>query len=159
MFGGVAEPLRRESVEKLLREEPQAVVDLVLQQAAVIAEQRELIEQQRAAIQALEKRVRQLEEALQERGGGPGAAPFRIEPHKRKEKPKRPGREAGHRGEFRMAPQQIDETIEVPLRQCPSCGQAIEQSTPFSQTIIELPAVRPLCVRLITHRARCRRNR
>jgi transposase len=141
-------PLQREVIEQLAREHPQALVDLVLQQAEAIA-------QQRQAIAALEARVGQLEEAVRQSGGGPGAAPFRIEAHKRKVLPKRPGRGQGHPGEFRIAPEAIDETIEVPLKQCPACEGVIAKSTRLEQIIIELPAVRPLVVRLITHRGRC----
>jgi len=150
-------PLRRETVEELVRENPQAVVDMILQQAELIQEQRQLIERQQGAITALEKRVEQLEEALGQSGGGPGAAPFRIEAHKRKTTPKPPGRSAGHSGEFRVAPQEIDETIEVALKECPHCGANINQTSPIQQTIIELPAVRPMVVRLITHRGKCER--
>ena len=150
-------PLRRETAEELLRNNPQAVVDLVLRQAELILEQGQLIERQQAAIAALEKRVEQLEEALRQSGGGPGAAPFRIDPHKRKASPKRPGRSAGHTGEFRVVPQQIDETIEVALEACPRCGERMKQTTAIQQTIIELPVVRPMVVRLITHRGRCER--
>jgi transposase len=150
-------PLRRERVEEVLRKKPQALVDLVLQQAGVIVEQREVIEKQGAAISALEKRVSQLEEALAQSGGGPGAAPFRIEPHKRKALPKRPGRSEGHRGEFRVTPEAIDQTIEVALERCPACGSGMGRTTPLEQTIIELPPVRPLVVRLITQRGRCPR--
>jgi transposase len=142
-------PLLREGLEELARQKPLLLVEMVL-------EQRRAIEQQRQAIAALERRVSELEEALrQSSGGGPGAAPFRIEPHKRKVAPKAPGRGEGHRGEFRMVPEQVDETIEVPLEQCPSCGNAMEKTTRLEQTIIELPPVRPLVVRLITHRGRC----
>src|SRR5438128_9628618 len=144
--------LEREVIEQLVREQPPAVVELVLQQGAAIARQQE-------AIKALEERVRQLEEALSQSGGGPGAAPFRLEPHKRKAAPKAPGREPGHRGEFRSAPEAIDQTIEVALKQCPRCGSAIKKTTPLQQTIIELPAVRPLVVRLITHRGQCEQCR
>jgi transposase len=143
-------PLKREVIEQLARDQAQALVDLVLQQAEAIA-------QQRQAIEALEARVAQLEEALRQGGGPPGAAPFRLDPHKRKAAPKTPGREPGHRGEFRTAPEAIDELIEVPLKQCPKCGGAIEKTTPVEQTIMELPAVRPVVVRLITYRGRCER--
>jgi transposase len=142
--------LPREVIEQLVREQPQAVIELVLRQGAAMAQQQE-------AIKALEERVRQLEEALGQSGGGPGAAPFRLEPHKRKAAPKAPGRPPGHRGEFRSAPEAIDQTIEVALKQCPACGGAIANSTPLEQTIIELPAVRPVVVRLITYRGQCRR--
>jgi len=143
-------PLTREILQQLVRTDPETVVDLVLQQARAIA-------QQSQAIAALEERVRQLEEALRQSGGGPGAAPFRLERHKRKAVPKGPGRGPGHRGEFRLPAQSIDQTIEVPLKQCPACGEPIGKSTALEQTIIELPAVRPLVVRLITYRGRCRR--
>jgi transposase len=136
-------PLQREVIEQLARDQPQALIEIVLQQSAAIA--------------ALEQRVAQLEEALRQGGGPPGAAPFRLDPHKRKAAPKTPGREPGHRGEFRTAPEAIDEMIEVPLKQCPCCGGAIEKTTPVEQTIMELPAVRPLVVRLITYRGRCER--
>ncbi len=149
-FDGVEEtPLLREGLEELARQKPLLLVEMIL-------EQRYAIEQQRQAIAALERRVSELEEALRQSSGGPpGAAPFRIEPHKRKEAPKAPGRGEGHRGEFRMAPEQVDETIEVPLKQCPNCGSAMEKTIRLEQTIIELPPVRPLVVRLITHRGRC----
>ena len=149
--------LKRETIEELQRENPAAVVDLVLQQARVIAEQGELIEKQQKAIAALEKRVAELEERLNQIGGGPGAAPFRIELHKRKINPKRPGRGAGHKGEFRFTPQEVDETIEVPLKECPHCGERLRQTRRIEQTLIELPPVRPMVVRLITHRGRCER--
>jgi ABC-type oligopeptide transport system ATPase subunit len=97
-----------------------------------------------------------LEEALRQSGGG-GAAPFRLEPHKRRAAPKPPGRKPGHAGEFRLVPEVIDRTIEVPLERCPICGEPVEQSVPVEQTIIELPPVRPEAVRLITYRGRCRR--
>ena len=143
------EPLSRELVEQLVRERPQAAVELILQQG-------EAIVRQQRAIEALEKRVAQLEEALrQSGGGGAGAAPFRLEPGKRKETPKAPGRKAGHRGEFRSAPEVIDQTIEVSLERCPICGEPIAQSVPIEQTIIELPSVRPETIRLITYRGRC----
>jgi transposase len=148
-------PLKREVIEQLAREQPQALVEIVLQQSAAIAEQGELIEKQRQAIGALEERVRQLEEALSQGGGPPGAAPFRLAPHKRKGTPKAPGREAGHRGEFRSAPELLDEVIEVALKQCPKCGRAIAKTIALKQTIVELPAVRPVVIGLITHRGRC----
>jgi len=143
------EPLSRELVEQLVRERPQAAVELILQQG-------EAIVRQQRAIEALEKRVAQLEEALRQSGGG-GAAPFRLEPHKRKAAPKPPGRKPGHSGQFRLPPEVIDRTIEVPLERCPICGEPVEQSAPVEQTIIELPPVRPEAVRLITYRGRCRR--
>lgn len=143
-------PLEREIVEEVARSHPQALVDLVLQQSAAIV-------QQGQAIEALEERVRQLEEALSQGGGPPGAAPFRIGPEKRKKEPKGPGRSEGHAGEFRVAPEAIDQRIEVRLERCPRCGSAMGKTTALAQTIIELPSVRPVTVRLITHRGRCPR--
>ncbi len=142
----------RAELAELARTQPAALVELILQQS-------EMLRAQQRALAALEERVKQLEkeleEALHQSGGGGGAAPFRIEPQKRKSVPKPPGRAPGHRGEFRAAPAQIDQTIEVALRECPACGGALEKTIPLRQTIIELPEVRPVVVRLITHRARC----
>jgi transposase len=140
--------LGREGLEELARRRPAVLVELILQQS-------EILQRQEQAIAALEERVGQLESQLEEAlgqigGGGGGAAPFRRAPHERKEAPKRPGREPGHRGEFRVAPAQIDQTIEVALRECPACGGALRKTTPLIQIIIELPEVR-----LITHRACC----
>lgn len=138
----------RRALEELARSDPAQLVELVLQQS-------EILRQQQERIAALEEQVRQLEEAWRERSGGPGAAPFRLEPHQRKVAPKAPGRAPGHRGEFRAAPEPVDQEIEVPLRECPQCGGPLHKTTPLVQTIVELPEVRPLALRLITHRARC----
>jgi hypothetical protein len=62
------------------------LVDLLLQQ-------RQILRAQERAMPALEERVKELEEALRQSGGGGGAAPFRLEPHRCKREPKRPGRE------------------------------------------------------------------
>jgi len=62
-------PLQREVIEQLARDQPQVLVEIVLQQGAAIA--------------GLEQRVGQLEEALRQGGGPPGAAPFGVDPHKR----------------------------------------------------------------------------
>jgi transposase len=150
-------PLSRELLEELLEREPRVLIELVLQQGAALAEQRELIVAQQRTIEGLQKRVEQLEQALAESGGGPpgGAAPFRIAEHKRKVQPKPPGRKKGHRGEYLHAPEQIDECIEVALEHCPQCGTRIEESESLEQTILELPPVRPHVVRLVTHRAKC----
>lgn len=142
------ESWERAALEELLRTRPRALVEMIL-------EQRQMLERQARMIAALEERVGQLEEALRESGGGGGAAPFRLQAHQRKADPKRPGRAPGHRGEFRAVPQQIDQTIEVSLEQCPACGGELTKTTPLVQTIIELPEVGPMVVRLITHRARC----
>ena len=144
-------PWTRESLEEVARRNARALVELVLEQGRLIA-------QQRAAIEALERRVSELEEALrQSGGGGGGAAPFRVPPDKRKETPKPPGGRPGHEGHFRVAPAQVDEIIEVPLAQCPECGEPVGWSKALEQTVVELPAVRPRVVRLRTHRGCCAR--
>ncbi len=147
----VERPCGRAELEELARTQAATLVELILQQS-------ERLRAQARALAALEERVqeleKQLEEALRQSGGGGGAAPFRIEPQKRKSEPKPPGRALGHRGEFRAVPAQIDQTIEVPLRECPGCGGALEKTIPLRQTIIELPEVRPVvCASLRTGRA------
>jgi hypothetical protein len=124
----------------LLESEPQRLIDLLLEQSRLLAELRE--------------EVARLREERDTQPPG-GVAPFRRPEHRRSQNPRRPGRPAGHPGSYRRAPEQEDQVVEVPLKQCPCCGESIEQSTPLEQTIIELPAVRPVVTRLITHQACC----
>lgn len=114
---------------------------------------REEIEQWRARVVALEKQVEELKRASYRQ-----AAPFRIPEDKRKPDPKRPGRKPGHKGAYRERPERIDEKVEVPLLECPLCGDQIASLERVEQYIEEVPeAVRPRVTHLITYRGYCRR--
>jgi transposase len=117
-------------------------------------------------IAALEVRVRDLEaenrrlrEQLDDaqRAAARQAAPFRRRestkvPDGQK---KRPGRPKGHKGAYRVLPEQVDETVEVPLPECPQCGGAVTARTPAEQFIEEIPVMRPSVTRLITYQGWC----
>ena len=153
-------PLTRESLEPL-RDDADALMEIILRQASVIAEQRELIAQLQHTIQQLEKRVEkrveELEKELEESGSGGGVAPFRVSEKKRRAKPKKPGRKKGHEGHYRARPEpeKVDQFIEVPLESCPQCGGELKDVHAVEQHLIELPPIKPLVIKLRTHRGYC----
>jgi hypothetical protein len=115
---------------------------------------------------AFEQRVRELEEenrGLREqldeaqRAAARQAAPFRRRQSKKipDGQKKRPGRPKGHEGACRVVPEQVDETAEVPLPGCPSCGGPVTAVTPVEQLIEEIPVMRPRVTRLVTYQGSC----
>lgn len=139
--------LRRVLEEEALRE-PQRLVERIIEQARMLEELREELRRMREIQE-------QLLEQLSKQPPG-GVAPFRrTERHKVQER-KRPGREAGHPGSYRQAPEQVDQRVEVPLpEKCPRCGGALGEGTALEQTIVELPEIQPVTTRLITHACCC----
>lgn len=110
-------------------------------------------------IAELEARVAELERLLLEatRAAKRQAAPFSR--NRPKAKPKKPGRAQGHAPAHRPPPQpkQISETIEVPLERCPSCGGPLADGQTHEQTVTDLPEVKPVTRRYITHSGHCPR--
>ena len=141
-------------VEGWLVEQPQQVLQVVERQA------RQLLAQQ-AEIAHYQAQVAQLQQALQQVQEQPArsAAPFALAPEKRQKTPKRPGRPAGHRGEWRTPPPaaDTDEQITVQLAHCPDCGHPLHShpGEAIEQTILELPVVEPRVIRLKTYRYAC----
>jgi len=127
----------------LVREAPEAVVNLVMVMQDQIAELR-------AEVRRLQERVAELEEQNR-----PPSAPFRRREEQRRANPKKPGRAPGHPGSYRRIPEVVDEKIEVPLACCPHCAGALEKLTPLEQWIEELPPVRPHVTRLTTYQGYC----
>lgn len=138
------------SALQALREDPDRLIAIILDQAQVIAELRTELEQARARIDDLETR---LDEA--QRAAHRSAAPHRIDPAKRTKQPKRPGRRPGHAPAYRQRPDHIDETIEVPLAACPHCGRSLDEVDLVEQFIEELPPMRPQVTHLKTYRGCC----
>lgn len=143
-----------EMVRGWLSEQPQSVVQVVERQARqLIVQQREIAHYQQQ-VRQLQQELAQLQEQRVR-----SAAPSAIAAEKRKAEPKRPGRSAGHVGQWRRAPAEsaCDERIEVPLEGCPNCGAALIVSGQrvVEQTIIELPVVKPRVIRLRTYRNHC----
>jgi transposase len=127
-----------------LRDDPEALIAIIVRQA-------EQIVALQATVAALQARLDELEPQPPS-----SVAPFRIDPQKRSQTPKTPGRKAGHVGCYRQAPEPTEE-ITVSLACCPCCGGPIEALEPLEQYIEELPFVRPRHIRLITYKARCAR--
>ncbi len=133
-----------------LRNDPDRLIALILQQGQLINELRAELRSAHARIEDLEGRLEQAERAAKR-----PAAPHRIDEAKRSKQPKRPGRKPGHAPCYRQRPDHIDETIEVPLRLCPQCGGPVEALELVEQFIEELPVVRPRVTRLKTYRGCC----
>jgi transposase len=125
-----------------------------------IAQLLERIAALEARVQELSTENRKLRDQLEEaqRAGFRQAAPFRRResikvPNDQK---KKPGRPKGHRGAFRAVPSQVDDVVEVPLVDCPNCGEVVTAVTPLEQYIEEIPVIRPRVTRLVTYRGTCR---
>src|SRR5512146_2567498 len=95
-----------------------------------LEELRQQLRQALARIAQLEQENRQLREQLEQaqQQAARQTAPFRREPRQKvpPEQKKPPGRKAGHPGSYRATPPRIDETIELPLTQCPRCGGPVQ---------------------------------
>lgn len=102
--------------------------------------------------QQLQSRLEQLE-----REAARQAAPFRRRQRKKVDpaKKKRPGRKGGHAGTSRSVPPYVDQRVEVPLPCCPSCGGDVQDRSPLTQYIEEIPPIRPHVTRLVTWSAEC----
>ncbi len=133
-----------------------------------------IIKELRAEIKRLNKRIAQLEDENRQlrqenrqlrdeldkaqRQMARQAGPFRREEQKKipPDEQKRPGRKPGHRGSCRKEPDHIDETIELPLDNCPKCSGPVTNIERIEQIIEEIPPVRPRVYKVITYRGRCR---
>ena len=116
-----------------------------------------LIEPLRAQNVQLQARIAELEDQLQ--AAHRQAARFRRRESKKTppESKKPPGRKKGHAGCYRPRPEpeQIDETLEVPLTGCPQCGGEVSGVEVCEQFIEEIPTVRPRVTKLTTYVGCC----
>jgi len=146
----MSEKVDAKQIIESLRNDPQALIDLCLQQLQRIDELAKELEAERGRRRELERRVEELEREIKR-----PAAPFRKPPDKRKQDPKTPGRKKGHPPTTRDKPDRVDQFVEVPLEVCPQCGAPLDGAEPIEQFIEEIPPVRPIVTRLITYRAQC----
>lgn len=109
--------------------------------------------------ETLKQANRKLQERLEtlERSSFRQAAPFRIPETKHKQDPEKPGRKPGHIGLFRPKPEEVDETITVPLKACPQCGSHLRKLKEVEQFIQEIPVIKPHVTRLVTYKGKCKR--
>jgi hypothetical protein len=142
---------------KGLRDQPDQLIAIILQQAAAIDELR-------ARVAALEAEVRDLRDrngrlrqrvAELETAAARPAAPFRLPPDKRCSAPRRPGRAVGHVGQARPQPPQVDTAVVAPLPCCPDCGGPVTRRRPLVQYVEDVPVVRPRVTRVTTYVAHC----
>jgi transposase len=140
-----------------LRDQPDQLIEIILQQAAAIQQMRQQIEDLQKQIRDLNDRNSGLSSKVEalEKVAARQAAPFRIPDKDRKTNPQKPGRPKGHPGTYRAIPDQVDQEIVVPLEQCPQCGKSLKGQRAIVQYIEELPVVRPRVIKLITHEADC----
>ena len=52
-------------------------------------------------------------------------------------------------------PKEIDEVLEEPLTHCPECSAQLGKTKVIEQHIIDVPQVKPVVTKLITHRGKC----
>lgn len=134
--------LRDESKERL--------IEIIIQQS----EQLDKLYKKNGELERfIKKQEKQIEEL--ERTRHRQAAPFRREEAKKAEAPRRPGRKKGHKGSYRQPPQELDETVDVPLEGCPKCRGPLESVTPVKQIIEEIPPIVPRRYRLVTYTGVC----
>jgi uncharacterized small protein (DUF1192 family) len=138
-----------------LREDPDALIAIILQQArhireltARVDELEQTVAQQRAEIDRLRA---ERDEARKE--GKRQAAPFRRE--RRSKHPGSPGRAQGHEASYRPEPERIDRRVEVRMEGCPECGDRVREVRPIRQVVEELPPLEPVAIELTTYRGHC----
>jgi transposase len=126
---------------------------------AIIEELRAEVKHLKERIESLQEENHRLREELEkaQQQIARQAAPFRREECKKipPDKQKPPGRKPGHPGCCRKEPDHIDQTIELPLDNCPKCSGPVTYIERIEQIIEEIPPVRPHVVKVITYRARC----
>jgi len=139
--------LLRKALEDQSREQ---LITLIVQQAERISQLTEQVDQLNEHLATLTEQIDQLERTSHRQ-----AAPFRREASKKATNPKKPGRQAGHKGSWRQPPEEVDEQIEVPLEGCPKCGGSLGEVRPIEQIIEEIPRITPRRYQLTTYRGQC----
>lgn len=137
-----------------LAEDPEQLLQHFARQAEQLLQLRAELRECQAQFQAGQAELQQLQ-AEQHQGS---VAPFRRSVES-SQAPGRPGRQPGHRGDWRRSPPPAatDEHIEVALETCPACGERLSQADQraVEQTILEIPEMRPRVIRLRTYRTTC----
>lgn len=137
-----------------LAEDPEQLLQHFARQAEQLLQLREELQECQAQLQTCQAELQQLQDE-QPQGS---VAPFRRTAESAPA-PGRPGRQPGHRGDWRRSPPPAatDEHIEVALETCPTCGESLSQADQraVEQTILEIPEIRPQVIRLRTYRMTC----
>ena len=105
-------------------------------------------------------RVQVLEEQLLEaqRASKRQAAPFRRNKRIPKAEQKKPGREKGHKPDYRQPPTEVDETVQVPVAcNCPECGAGLEDFEEHEHFTVDCPPIKPKTTRYVSWSGKCPR--
>jgi transposase len=127
---------------------------------AVIASQQEIITQQQKRITELEARVTELEARLNRDSSNSSKPPSSDPPWKAPAKKplggRKPGGQAGHKGNQRKLVQP-DETVVVKPLACGHCGEALQgdDAEPLRHQVAEIPEVRAHVTEYRLHTLRC----
>lgn len=146
----------RETLEGL-RDDPDALIEIILRQAEQIRELTSRVEELEQKVEELSEENERLREKREEadREGKRQAAPFRTDENERSGDPDPPGRKEGHEASYRREPDQIDRRVETPMEGCPECGEPVTEVRPIRQVVEELPSTRPEAVEVTTYRGEC----
>lgn len=142
-----------------LRDDPDALIEIILRQAEQIRELTSRVEELEQKVRELNEENKRLREKRDEaeREGKRQAAPFRTEEEERSGDPDPPGREEGHSASYRREPDQIDRRVETPMEGCPECGEPVTEVRPIRQVVEELPPIEPETVEVTTYRGECQK--
>jgi regulator of replication initiation timing len=140
-----------------LRDDPDALIEIILRQARQIRELTSRVEQLEQKVRELSEENERLREEREEaeREGKRQAAPFRTDENERSGDPDPPGRKEGHEASYRREPEQIDRRVETPMKGCPECGDPVDEVRPIRQIVEELPPIEPETVEVVTYRGEC----
>jgi transposase len=116
---------------------------------------KDLVSKYKGACEEIDRLKKRIEELEREKNRQ--AAPFRLQDKKRKANPAKSGREPGHPGKFRTFDGQIDETIEVPLEECPHCKGTVFNKNEIQQIIEEIPEIKKVVYKVITYNGKCKK--
>jgi len=130
------EPLNEDEIRRLVQDEPELAVLLILEQ---------------------DRRLREKESPSLSTPSG--MIPVYEKPSANGRK-KKPGRKAGHKGERRPPPLEIDVHVEHRLEHCPDCGSEVRpcntSTSKRSRTIEDIPEeIKPVVTEHILHRCYC----
>src|SRR5580700_8063243 len=103
-----------------LREQPDQLIEIILNQAALIQQMQKELADLKEQIRDLNDRNHGLSSKVEalEKTAARQAAPFRLAEKHRSTAPQKPGRPKGHPGVHRSIPDQVDQEIVVPLPEC-----------------------------------------
>lgn len=135
---------------------PPAAQEMIVAQAAALAQLRAEVAQLKATVEEL---ARRLGRNSRNSSQPPSADPSQTTRPRRERSGRRPGGQPGHEGQSRaLVPvEEVDVVIPVKPMQCPRCQQSLQGDDPQPQRhqVTEIPPVKPLVMEYQLHQLRC----